>query len=710
MNLSWLLVAIVYIAGVAIARRAGADLPKRVAALFLVLVFGFLWRPLTQEVVIVPADVLKLVEPWSAERAPNRPPITKYDVSNLNLHDVPMQIVPWMHQVRESWKRGEVPLWNASAGCGYPLMANGQSTPFSPFLLLTLPLPLGYAITAQGAMKLLLALVLTYLFCRRRWSPLASAIAAIAYGFSTWMLTWLQFPIATAAALLPGVILAVERLMGGAGAAGAAAPLRSFPLAVFVFSVTVVSGHPETVFNIGLIAALHGLWIANVRGLLRVIGACVVAAVITSPYLVPFYEAVTRSQRFAEMQAPREVIPPFSDRASAILLLQPRFFGELPIERPWGPATLESVCGFAGVLALASLVAAIFIRRRWRSIETLYILAAIACFGIVLGWPLITQGFHAIAGLAPAMRMRLGICWFAAILIAPAVDHARRLPLLLGALAVAGAMLWVMQTTPFPTDSHRATALLSLLPSLAVLAAIALSVVRREMLVVAGALTFIELALAMARWNPILPARELSPRTPLIAQLEAQRGLHRIAGLGGQVYPNTNAFFGLEDVRVHDPMAFAPYVDLLAERAGWNPADYYAKWTDADSPLLDRLNVKFVVTADGRVVENADARARFYSDDADVAITRASDTEYRLHIRAHRHALIASSIAAYPGWTAGAFRLFAHDGPFVAFLVPPGEHDVTVRYRPRSFYWPLIPSALAITLVLFGTLRARRPR
>ncbi|MGZ5433381.1 MAG: hypothetical protein ACXWH7_10665, partial [Thermoanaerobaculia bacterium] len=178
MNLSWLLISVVYLGGVVLARRRGADLPKRVAALFFVLVFGLLWRPLTQDVVIVPADVLKLVEPWSTIRAPNRPPITKYEVSNLNLHDVPMQIVPWMHQVRESWRALEVPLWNAAAASGHPLLANGQSTPLSPLRLLTLPLPLDRAMTAECAMRLLLALVLTYLFCRTRYSPLASILAA----------------------------------------------------------------------------------------------------------------------------------------------------------------------------------------------------------------------------------------------------------------------------------------------------------------------------------------------------------------------------------------------------------------------------------------------------------------------------------------------------------------------------------------------------
>jgi len=741
LNLSWLLVAAVYVIAVVLARRAGAALPKRIALLFLVLVFAFLWRPLTQQVVIVPADVLKLLPPWSEVRAPNRPPITKYDVSNLNLHDVPMQIVPWMHQVRESWRAGRVPLWNESAGCGYPLMANGQSTPFSPFHLITLPLPLGYAITAEAALKLLLALVLTFLFCRRRYSLLGSTIAAIAYGFSTWMVTWLQFPIATAAAFLPGVLIAVEDLLGRSAAFQAAGPpassrqdaggpagrmpaLRGLGLPVAMFTLTVLSGHPETIFNIGLIAAAHGLWLARgLRGLGRVIAASALAACICAPFLVPFYEAVTRSQRFAELSAARDLTPPYSDRASATLLLQPRFFGHLPIERPWGPTTLESVCGFAGVLAIASVIAAaIFIirKRNWRDPETLYVLGAIVCLGIVLGWPVITEAFHFVAGLAPAMRMRLGLVWFASILIAPVVDWTRRdsaKPLLAGALAVAALMFWLMRTTPFPTESHRASALLSLLPSMAVLL-----MTHRRTLIAAGALTFVELWLTMAYWNPILPARELHPRTPLIARLEQLRGPHRIVGLGGQLYPNVGAFWGFQDVRVHDPMAFDRYVNFLAKNAGWNPADYYTKWNDPSSPLLDRLNVRYIVSdrelpgrkliyegRDGRIYENSTARPRFYSETAEVTILRAAPDAYTLRVRAKQHALVASSVANFPGWQAGV-PLFDANGPFLGFMVAPGEHTIEVAYKPESFSHSVILSALAIVFVLWQTRRHRVPR
>jgi len=702
MNFTWLYVGVLYAIAAWLLRRM---LPLRVALLFYALVLAFLFRPLTQDVVIVPVDVIKLTSPWSELRPPNRGPVTKYEVSNLNLHDVPMQIVPWMHQTRESW------LWNASAGCGYPLLANGQAMPLSPLRLLARPLRLESAIAAEAAMKLLLALTLTYLFCATRYSRTASVVAAIAYGFSTWMTVWLQFPIAAAAAFLPGVLLVIDRLADGYSR-------PRFVAATLMFAATVLSGHPETVYHVGLIAAAYGLWLA--KGVLRVAAAAVVAALIASPFLVPFAEAVVRSQRFAEMRAPREsIVPPFGDFHSAILLLQPRFFGQLPIERPWGPTTLESICGFAGALSIVAMIAAaihIVWRRRWRDRETLYVLGALLSLGIVLGWPLLTEGFHAIAGLAPPMRMRIGICWFCSILIAPVIDWTRResrLPLFIGTLAVSAAMLYVLRVVPFPSEPHRMTAVLSLLPSITVLIALLIPLVRFH---VAAVLTVLELGLAIAHWNPVLPRREWYPRTPLIAALERVDDGSRIVGLGGQIYPNTGAMFGFEDVRVHDPMADHRYVEFLTQTVGWDPQDYYAKWNDADTPVLDFLNVKYVITdpsrqlsapryqqiyagRDGRIYMNRDVRPRFFaaSNDATVTIVRASTERYSLRIHAPRTTLVVSSIPRWPGWRAGDFETRDVNGPFLGFVVPKGEHQVDVVYRPLSFY---VPAAIAIVTLL----------
>ncbi|MFP5245984.1 MAG: hypothetical protein ACLGH0_04770, partial [Thermoanaerobaculia bacterium] len=381
--------------------------------------------------------------------------------------------------------------------------------------------------------------------------------------------------------------------------------------------------------------------------------------------------------------------------------------------------------------------------------------------GIVLGWPVITEGFHAIAGLAPTMRMRMAICFFASLLIAYVVDHKEsRLPLLLGTATVTFAMLWLLRNTDFPSPSHRITAILAFLPSVAVLAAVTLP---RIGLALAGIATVFELFFAIAWWHPILPSRELYPRTPLIAALEREPGPFRILGTGGQLYPNVGAMFGLEDVRVHDPMADARYVQLLTQVVGWDPKDYYAKWNDTATPLIDYLNVRYVVTRgelpapryellyagrDGRVYRNHHALPRFFAvrnvlvsddlrthtdwrytavisrlpkrfaqtltapwtaEDATVQILEAGIDRYKLRVQAPRTTLVVSSIPLWPGWRANDFPLLEVNGGFLGFVVPAGEHEIDVRYRPLSFWIPAFIAA-ATALALCGMLLWDRRR
>src|SRR2546430_1766980 len=191
MNPTWAYVGALYALAVWLARRGGVDLPRRVALLFYALTVLFLFRPMTGDYVNVATDVVRLIPPWSA----SAPGFTKYDVSNFETQDVPMQLVPWMHQVRESWRTGRLPLWNGLTGCGYPLLGNGQAQALSPLRLLALPLPLKYAITAEGAMKILIALTFTFLFCRRRYGLLPSVVAAICFGFGPFVIVWLNFAI-----------------------------------------------------------------------------------------------------------------------------------------------------------------------------------------------------------------------------------------------------------------------------------------------------------------------------------------------------------------------------------------------------------------------------------------------------------------------------------------------------------------------------------
>jgi hypothetical protein len=769
-----LYVGALYALTVWLLRRAGLDLPRRVAALFFGLVLVFVGRPMVQDRVLVAADVVKLTPPWSEMRPAGTPRITKYEVSNLNLQDATMQIVPWAFQVRESWRALEVPLWNAANGTGYPLLANGQSTPLAPLRLLTLPLSFAAAWTAECALKLLAALLLTFLFCRRRYSVAASILAAIAYGFSTWMTIWLQFPIAGASAFLPGVLLCIDLLLERF-------TRERFIAASLLFAAAVLSGHPETVFQVGLFAGSYGLWVALIergswRPLLSVAGAAVVAALLSSPFLVPFFESVVRSQRLADVrETPEMTVSPLPRYDSAVLLLQPRFFGELPVDRPWSDWTVnESICGFSGVLAIvASIAAAIFIvtSRRWRERETLYVLAVFSSLAIILGAPVITQAFHLVAGLAPDGRMRFGICWFASLLVAAVVDWSRResrRPLLIATLVVSSGLLTLMLAVDFPTPTQRRASFVAMLPSVAVLVGLLLFPLRRVLaLALLTLLAVLDVWMVAWRWNPSLPMRELYPVTPLIARLQQLRQTDpqpfRIVGTGGQLYPNTGIFFGFDDSRVHDPMASHRYLGFLEAAIGWEPRRYYEKWNDADTAILDLLNVKYVVTEpdralaapryeqlyagrDGRIYANRhvlplffpvrhvlpDGDPRTHTDwqhtalvsrlprrfreqlnapwttaDARVDVTQHSGSHYTLQIAAPRATVIASSIALWPGWRAGAFPVVETNHAFLGFVVPAGNHTVEVTYRPLSFYVPAAVALLTLVGLAFTLLRRR---
>ncbi|MGZ7040032.1 MAG: YfhO family protein, partial [Thermoanaerobaculia bacterium] len=137
-------------------------------------------------------------------------------------------------------------------------------------------------------------------------------------------------------------------------------------------------------------------------------------------------------------------------------------------------------------------------------------------------------------------------------------------------------------------------------------------------------------------WNPVLPAKLWYPKTPLIAELEKLREQQprnapfRIVGMGPVFFPNAPAMFGLEDIRAHDPMANGRYIGILRVMTGYDPSDYFAKWENLSTPLVDFLNVKYVVSAprwrpdeqaryrliydgrDGTIFQNLEVMPRFF--------------------------------------------------------------------------------------------------
>jgi hypothetical protein len=619
-NPTWLYVAVVYAIAVWLVRRARVELPWRIAALFYLLALIFMWRPMIWPYVNVPADFIQKLPPWSK--------LMRHPVSGGNgiLNDLPMQIMPWAHQVRESWRAGHVPLWNAHSASGYPLLANGQSSALSFIRILTLPLPLGYAFTAEAAMKLLIAMTFMFLYCRRRgWSALASTAGAASFAFCTFMTVWLHFPLATVACFVPAMLYAIDLLF------------ERVTYGRFVFTATlwvaiIFGGHPETVAHIGFIALLYIIWIAAVerppragRFFVAFAGVLAVAAILAAPFLAPFGEAITKSKRFHEIKASAMGEDAFTDLPAAIALFEPHFFGDVPVEAPWGPAHPEAITAFAGVLGVAGWFALIadaigsFCRRTKPAATPLFfVVLTPIVLGILLNWPVIGPLFHAILPIAANGRLRLLLAFVFAIQAAALIDlieRDRTLPAAIGLFALALGFAWLMQPAHFDVEWHKPSATMAVLPSICVafIAAIAVVIARRARPFVLMALLtaiVIEVWCSGIDWNPAIPANRVYPKTPLIAKLQQLRDAHpnapfRICGIGSTFFPNVSAVYGLDDIRAHDPMANGRYLGLLRVISNYDPEDYFARWTDPDSPLLDFLNVRYIITEHGAQVDPA---------------------------------------------------------------------------------------------------------
>jgi hypothetical protein len=774
----------VYAAGVWALRRVKSDLPVRVAVFFYLLVLAFMYLPLTQDYVNLPVDFLRTLPPWV---------YTTHERFAVNgqTNDIPLQIVPWAHQVREAWRALEAPLWNNYSATGYPLLASAQSSALSPLRLIALPLSLAHSLTFEAAMKVLIALTFMFLWCRRRrYSELASTCGAVAFGFSTFILVWLHFPIVTTACFVPAVFYVIDLL----------AEQRTYPRFVAgaaVWAVMLFGGHPETVSHTFFVATLYVLWIVAVersapwRLFLTLGGALAISGLLAAPLLAPFGEAVTKSKRYNELKRnpPRPEVP-FSDWPSAKLLINPQFHGAMP-GQTWGPAHAESITGFAGTLGLAAwfaMLAHVISQRRWRSREMFFVLATVIVVGVIVSWPGIIQLFHVVFRLAANARLRLFLAFLLAIQTAAAIDLIKRdrRSFLLGIAGAGALLLYTLTSSQFAFAYYRDSAVLALFPGVALLILATLAAtLKRNFAILLLVLTGItaELWNVTIDWNPIVSMEWMYPRTPLLKALDEvtarlpENAPFRIVANGPAFFPNASAVYGYEDIRAHDPMTNGRYIDFLSLVTKYDAANYFADWNEWETHVLDYLNVKYVLTTwqgvlpprftmlydgpDGRLFENTEVLPRFYPirnvilefrDDvydaamkknedwantafldkltledeqqrgdffsprpktapmATLEILDATPTHYRLHVKAPRYTLIASSVPWWPGWkvkrNGARIEPIRVNSAFLGFAVPPGELEVEVWYDPWTFrFGAIIALATIAGLVAYGVAR-----
>jgi hypothetical protein len=162
---------------------------------------------------------------------------------------------PLAHYHRESFWRGEFPLWNPLNNCGLPFLAQWNTLACYPLSLLYLLLPLSWSLGIFCLLHQFLAGFGMY-FLARQWTGnrFAASVAGIAFAFTGLILSSLKWPNNIAAlGWMPWVVWLVERGWREGG--------RSLVLAAGVGTLQMLTGGPEIILFTWAFLAV--LWLAE---------------------------------------------------------------------------------------------------------------------------------------------------------------------------------------------------------------------------------------------------------------------------------------------------------------------------------------------------------------------------------------------------------------------------------------------------------------
>ena len=240
-------------------------------------------------------------------------PLVSLGLRTFVFRDFGLFSYPVAFFARESFWRGELPLWNPLNHCGVPFLAQWNTMVLYPPTLLYLVLPLGWSLSFFCVLHLFWGGLGMY-FLARQWTGfrLAGGLAGILFAFNGLSLSFLMWPshIATFS-WVPWVLrLGPEGWRGGG---------RKLALAIGAAALQMLAGAPETILVtwvlLGLLAVgelfcdrqssssaamagnLGPLAVSKWKMVLRLFGMGLVVALICAAQLLPFLVLLGHSQR-----------------------------------------------------------------------------------------------------------------------------------------------------------------------------------------------------------------------------------------------------------------------------------------------------------------------------------------------------------------------------------------------------------------------------
>lgn len=531
------------------------------------------------------------------------------------LTDLYSQIIPWRAAVRESWLRGDWPLWNPYVLAGTPLLGSAQAAPLFPPTLVGLLLPLAASLTFDATLRLFVAVLAMYFFVRELECGDAGALfAAAAWMLASFPFFQHQWPLGATVAIAPAVLLGVRRVCRRRDRAS---------LAIFTLASlwAVLAGHPETLLHVAALGSLYALLeLTGIDAGERLAAAgrlslgAVAAAGLSAVFLVPVLSVLPQTESYALR---RDVLPeidtahPWPEVARTVTASFLPFVRGLPGEEetPAPPFLLRHSTAYAGSVVLPFACVGL-LAGRWRG---RWWLAAVGAIGVLVGAK--TPGLYDLVGELPLFDIAfndrlvfvgaLAVCTLAGLGLEAwrRGRIERRRAGVVAALVVVALALVVVALAPSLAAAGLSTGFLIreaaalLIPAVLV---VPLLTLRLPALASVAGLLVLLLVQRHVELNSIyrsFPLRLFFPPLDAVASIHDEDG-GRFAATDRILPPNTSVLYGLEDVRGYEATTLLRMSRVTRLFAEPHPP-WFARLEDLESPLLDFLSVRWGMTGAG---------------------------------------------------------------------------------------------------------------
>ena len=480
-------------------------------------------------------------------------------------------------------RSGDVGWWTSDLAGGQPTMKGGLPI----FNLGYLVTPGWFAPGLVAAIRALTAIGLTYGLVRSLGLlPVSALVGGIAFAFCGFMVSWMNWPQSSVAALAPGLIWALERLLRDPKM------WRAVPLGVVVAAM-VWSNFPQVTMYVLLAALVYGAIRLPVElrrgdglGGLRLkavvasfLGAIVLAVLLASPHLIGFSQYLdwgdTSYRDWSSVDSSAGVKYLLTAVAPAIWghgSFGPLWFGEFG----WNES--HAYVGFSVfMLALLGIVTGVrHADRRCRS--TVIAISVICGLGVLIayvGGPL-TEPLRELTGSQFGAMARAKVLWNLGIALGAAfgverlaadtwLGSSRSLRRSVAAASVLGVAL-VIAFVPFGAvwlDAAtaegvlRAVLAVSLVPALSAVAVAVIILARIRGWLTANAAGWALVAIVgFEMLSFVMPVHTVAEREERLTATPAHSAVsellapgERLSGEGWTFFPSTSALFDIDDAR-----------------------------------------------------------------------------------------------------------------------------------------------------------------